>query len=110
MVFQWSLSDSKFPQVTRILSILADNNNDVIWMVSICPLIFKSSSSFTSPLGIVPSALILTDIIVIILFYIYFCSLDRSRYLSFAFSFNFTMWSTDRFSFFVDYHYATTCR
>ena len=38
MVFHWSLSDSKFPQVSRtILSILAVLNNAVIWMVSTRP-------------------------------------------------------------------------
>ena len=35
MVFHWSLSDTKSPQVSRILlSILADLNKDVVWMVS----------------------------------------------------------------------------
>ena len=35
MVFHWSLSDSKSPQVSRILlSILAVFNNAVVWMVS----------------------------------------------------------------------------
>ena len=39
MVFHWSLSDSKSPQFSRtLLSILADLNNAVVWMVSTCPL------------------------------------------------------------------------
>ena len=46
MVFYLSLSDSKSPQVSRILlSILADLNAG-LWMVFTCPLIYKSSSPF----------------------------------------------------------------
>ena len=38
MVFHWSLSDNKSPQVSRtLLSILAVLNNAVIWMVSTRP-------------------------------------------------------------------------
>ena len=55
MVFHWSLSD-KSPQVSRtLLSILADFNNDVVWIVSTRLLISKSSSPFTNPLVTVPS-------------------------------------------------------
>ena len=55
MVFHWSLSDSKSPQVYRTYhSILVDLNNAVVWRVSNCPLICKSSCSFIHPLGIVP--------------------------------------------------------
>ena len=36
-------------------------------MASTCPLIFKSSSPFTNPLGIVPSAPIIIDITIIML-------------------------------------------
>ena len=54
MVLHWSLSDSKSPQVSRtLLSILADLNNAVNWMVSTGLPISKSSSSFNNPLGIV---------------------------------------------------------
>ena len=43
MVSHWSLSDSKFFQVSgTLLSILADLNNGVVWMVSTCPLFFPS--------------------------------------------------------------------
>ena len=66
MVFHWSLSDSKSPQVTRILlSILAVLNNAVVWMVSTRPPTSKSSSPFTNPLVTVPSAPITISIIVI---------------------------------------------
>ena len=45
MVFHWSLSDSKSPQVSRTrLSILAVLNNAAVWMVSTQPPTSKSSS------------------------------------------------------------------
>ena len=57
MVFHLSLSDSKSSQVSRtLLSILADLNNAVAWMVPASALISKSSSLLTKPLGIVPNA------------------------------------------------------
>ena len=63
MVFHWILNDSKSPQVFRtFLSILADLNNSVVWMVSPCPLISKSPSHFTNTLWIVPGAQIITGI------------------------------------------------
>ena len=56
MVFHWSLSDNKFPLVSRtLLSFLADLNNAVIWMVSTRPLVSKSSSPCINPLVNVPS-------------------------------------------------------
>ena len=57
MIFQWNLSDSQSPQVSRtLLSILADLNSAVVWIVSTHPLISKSSSSFIKLLVTVPSA------------------------------------------------------
>ena len=51
MVSNCSFSESKFPQVSRtLLSTVADLNNAVVWMVSTCPQISKSSSPFTNPL------------------------------------------------------------
>ena len=39
MIFHWSLSDSKSPLVSRtLLSILANYNNAVVWMVVTIPL------------------------------------------------------------------------
>ena len=52
MVFHWSLSDSdsKYLQVSRtLLSILADLNNVVIWMVSTRLQSSQSSSPFNNP-------------------------------------------------------------
>ena len=55
MVFHWRLSDSKSPQVSRILlSILAIFNNAVVWMVSTRPPTSKSSRPFNNPLVTVP--------------------------------------------------------
>ena len=70
MVFHLSLSDSKSPQVSKtFLSILAALNNAVIWMVSTCPFISQTSSAFTNPWGIVPSAPITIGITVTFMFH-----------------------------------------
>ena len=64
MVFHWSLSDNKSPQVFRtLLSILAVLNNAVVWIVSTCPPYSKSSSPFNNPLVTVPKAAITIGII-----------------------------------------------
>ena len=77
MVFHWSLSDSKSPQVSRTLhSILAILNNAVIWTS-------KTSSPFRNPLVTVLNAPITIGIIVTCMFHGFFNSLARSRYLSF---------------------------
>ena len=84
MVFHWSLSDSKSPQVSRILlSILAVLNNVIVWMVSTRPPTSKSSSPFSNPLVTVPKAPITIGIIVTCMFLIFFNSLAKSTYLSF---------------------------
>ena len=98
MVFHWSLSYNKSPQVSRnLLSILADLNNTVVWMVSPHPFISKASSLRTNPLVTAPRALITIGIIVTFMIYSYFNSLSRSRYLSlFSHFLNFTLWSAMR--------------
>ena len=70
MVFHWSLSDSKSPQVSRtLLSILAVLNNAVVWMVSTRPPNSKSSSPFSNPLVTVSNAPITIGIIVTCMFF-----------------------------------------
>ena len=95
MVFHWSLSDSKSPQVSRtLLSILAILNNAVVWMVSPHPPTFKSSSPFNNPLVIVPKAPITIGTIITFMFHSFFNFLARSRYLSLlSHSFSFILWS-----------------
>ena len=97
MVFHWSLSCSKYPQVSRtLLSILAVLNNAVVWIVSTRPPTSKSSSPFNNPLFTVPKASIRIGIIVIFMFhsFFFFNSRKRSRYLSsFSHSFSFILWS-----------------
>ena len=114
MVFHWSLSDSKSPQISRThLRILAVFNNAVIWIVSTCPPTSTSSRPFNNPLVIVPNAPITIGTIVTFMFPSFFNSLARSWYLSFfAYSFRFILWSTGTAKskilqilfFFVDYY------
>ena len=95
MVFHWSLSDGKSPQVSRTrLRILVVLSNAVIWIVSTRPPTSKSSWPFNNPLVIVPKALITIGPIATFMFHSLFNSLARSRYLSFfAHSFIFILWS-----------------
>ena len=95
MVFHWSLSDSKSPQVSKtLLCILADLNHAVVWMLSAHPLISNSSSPLIKPLGIDPSTPTTIGIAVTFIFHSIFSSLARSKYLSlFSFSLIFTLWS-----------------
>ena len=54
MVFHWSFSDSKSPQVSRtLLSIVAVLSNAVIWIVSTCPPTSMSFRPFNNPVVIV---------------------------------------------------------
>ena len=95
MVFHWSLSDSKSPQISRTrLRILAVLSNAVVWIVSVRPLISKSSWPFNNPLVIVLNTPITIGTIVTFMFHSFFNSLARSRYLSFfSLSFRFILWS-----------------
>ena len=70
MVFHWTLSDCKTPQVSKtLLSILAVLNNVVGRMVITRPLISKSSCPFTNPLVTVPKEPITFGIIVTFMFH-----------------------------------------
>ena len=95
MVFHWSLSDSKSPQVSRTrLRILAVLSNAVVWIVSTRSPTSKSSRPFNNPLVIVPKAPITIGTIVTFMFHSFFNSLARSRYLSFfSHSFRFILLS-----------------
>ena len=88
VVFHWSLNDSKSSQVSRTFL------NAVVGMVLILPLISSSSSPFSRLLGIVSSAHTAIGITLTFMFYSFFSSLTRSRYLViFTFSLMFTLWS-----------------
>ena len=116
MVFQLTLSDSKFPHVSRTrLRILAVLSNAVILIVSTRPPTSKSFRPFNNPLVIVPKAPITIGTIVTFMFHSFFNSLARSRYLSFfSLSFRFILWSARTakstilqilfFFFFVNYY------
>ena len=93
------LSDSKSPGVSRtLLSILADLNNTVVWMVSTCPLIFKLSSPCINPLVTAPKAPITIGINDTFMFHDFFNSLARLGYLPF-----FVFW----FFFFVFFRFLS---
>ena len=93
MVYHWSLSDTKFSQVSRtLLSIVADLNNVVVGIVFTSPLIFKSSSPCTNPLMTVPRAPVTIGISVTFMFHSVFNPQASFRYLSFfSLTFNFTL-------------------
>ena len=95
MIFHWSMSDSKAPQLSRTrLRILVVLNNVVIWIVSTRPPISKSSRPFNNPLVIVPNAPITIGPIITFMLHSFLNSLARSRYLSFfSHSFSFILWS-----------------
>ena len=97
MVFQWSLSDSKSPQVPRTLfSILAVLNYIVVWMVSTRPPTSKSSCPFTHPLVTTPKAPITIGIIVTFMFLIFSILLQgRVIHPSLSYSFSFILWSAE---------------
>ena len=87
MVFHWNLSDRKSTQVFRtLLSILADLNKALVWIVSTRPLISKSSCPCTKPLVIIPSAPITIGITITSMFHGFSVLLQRlGTYLSFRF-------------------------
>ena len=96
MVFHWSLSDSKSPQVSGTrLRILVVLSNAVVWIVSTRSPASKSSRPFNNPLVIVPKEPITIATTVTFMFHSFFNSLARSKYLSF-FLFSFKIYSVVR--------------
>ena len=88
MVFHWSLSESKSPQVSRtLLSILAVFNNAVVWMVSTRPPTSKSSMPFNNPLITVLKAPITIGISVTFVFHSFFNSPSKVQVLTSFFTF-----------------------
>ena len=98
------------PQVSRtLLSILIDLNNAVVRMVSTCLLISNSSSLFTNPLGIFPSAPITISITATFTFYRFLFSSKVlvlfSLFHFLSFSLCGLLWQqSSLFFFFHDYH------
>ena len=79
MVFHLRMSDSKSPQVSMTLSILADLKNSGFWMFTSHSLISKSSSPKIKPEVTAPSVPITIGIYVTFLFHSFFNSLKRFR-------------------------------
>ena len=88
MFSHWILSVSKSPQLSStILSILADLNNAVVWIVSSRPLISKSSTPCINPLLTVPSAPITTGITITFMYPSFFQFSCKVEVLIFLFTF-----------------------
>ena len=82
MVFYWTLSDCKFPQIFRmLLTILVDLNNSVIWMVSTRPLISKYPSPNKNALSTVPSVSIVNSIKLTFMFHCFLFLLFSKVYV-----------------------------
>ena len=97
MVLHRSLSDRKSPKVYKtLLSIPADLNNTVVWMVSTSPFISNASSLFTFLWGLYRAYQLQLVSRSPSCFHCFFSSLARSRCLSlFSLSFNFTPLSAE---------------
>ena len=81
MVFPWSLSDNRSPQVSRpLLNILADLNNAVVLTVSTRPIFSKFSNPCINLSVTVSRARITIRINVTSMFHCFFNSLANSRY------------------------------
>ena len=113
MVFHWSLSDSKSPQVSRTrLGILAVLSYAVVWIVSTRPPTSKSSRPFNNSLVIVPNTPVTIGTIVTFMFHSFSILYQgRGTYPSFHFPSDLFCGPPGqqsrqfcRFSFFVDYY------
>ena len=105
MVSHWCLSDKKSPQVSKtLLSNLADHKNTVVCMISIRPVISKSSSPCTNPLVTVPRVPITIGITVTLMFHSFFNSLRSSgTYPSFVVRRDSNVHNSASSHFFADY-------
>ena len=75
-------------QVSRtLINILADLNNVVVWVVSACPLISKSSCPFINPFVTVPRTPITIGIIDIFMFHSFFQFPSKVQVLILLFAF-----------------------
>ena len=99
MIFHLSLSDDKSPQVSRsLLSILANLNNAVVWMVLAYSLISSSSSLLPSLWRLFQVHLLQLVSLSPSCSIVFFNSLTRSKYILLFFVFfgfhsiNFTPW------------------
>ena len=73
--------DSKSPQISKILlSILADLNYTLVWMVSIRLAISNTSSPLSKPLGIILSTPVTIGVTVALLYHRFLISLASSKY------------------------------
>ena len=97
MALHCNVSDCDSQVSRTFLGIQADFNHTVGWMVSIRPLISNSSSPITKPLGIDPSALVITSIPVTSTFHYFISSLASYKYFSlFLFCSIFTLLSVGK--------------
>ena len=88
MVFHWSLSDSKPPQVSRTrLSILAVLSDAVVWTVSTRPLTSRTYRTFNNPLVTVPNAPITIGTILTFMFHSFFQFSSKVEVLILLFTF-----------------------
>ena len=88
MVFHWSLSDSKSPQVSRThLRILVVLSDAVIWINSTHPPTSKFSRPFNSSLVIVPKVPITIGTIVTFMLHSFFQFSTKVNVLIFLFTF-----------------------
>ena len=93
MAFHWGQGDSKSSWVSRtLLSILADLSKAIAWMVSIPPLISRSSNPFSRLLWTVPSTPTTICITITFILHSFLSCLARFKdYSIFSFTFNFVV-------------------
>ena len=88
VIFYWNLNDSKSPQISRtLLSILADLNCAVVWIVLIHLPISNSSSCLFKPLESVPSTPITIGITVNFMFHSFLSFFSKVQVLVSLFTF-----------------------